>query len=608
MKKLIILTALILSGLSLVGEGAYAQANLQTSSQKKVLRYAFRIAETGFDPAKISDIYSRIVAANIFEAPLEYAYLERPIATRPNTAVAMPEISSDFRTLTFKIKPGIYFNDDPAFKGKKRELVAQDYVYAIKRFYDPVNKAPNLYALENSKIIGLTELRKESQKPGAKFDYDKEVEGARALDRYTFQVKLAEPDPRFYQSFADPSVMAGVAREVVEFYGDRIAEHPVGTGPYRLVADEWRRSSKIVLEKNPSYRGKIYDEKPPPDDPVAQAIAEKMKGKQLPLIDRIEIAIIEENQPRWLSFLSKDFDMVEEVPFDYADIAMPNNVLAPNLKKQGIVMDRYKRADIQYTYFNMDDKTVGGNSPEKVALRRAISLSRDLEKEVRLVRRNQAIVAQSVIPPLTFPYDDTFKTEGADYDPQRAKALLDMYGYVDKNGDGWREMPDGKPLELIFTSQPDDQSRQLAERWQKDLAAVGLRMKVSIAKWPENLKQARAGKLMMWRVGWNAAAPDAENFAGLAYGPNGGQSNLSRFKLKEIDDVLDKQRLLPDNDERKALIQQAAKLIVAYVPFKVHTHQIYTDMYQPWLIGAKRNIFVRDFWRYVDIDTTKLPK
>jgi ABC-type transport system substrate-binding protein len=360
MKKLIILTALILSGLSLVGEGAYAQANLQTSSQKKVLRYAFRIAETGFDPAKISDIYSRIVAANIFEAPLEYAYLERPIATRPNTAVAMPEISSDFRTLTFKIKPGIYFNDDPAFKGKKRELVAQDYVYAIKRFYDPVNKAPNLYALENSKIIGLTELRKESQKPGAKFDYDKEVEGARALDRYTFQVKLAEPDPRFYQSFADPSVMAGVAREVVEFYGDRIAEHPVGTGPYRLVADEWRRSSKIVLEKNPSYRGKIYDEKPPPDDPVAQAIAEKMKGKQLPLIDRIEIAIIEENQPRWLSFLSKDFDMVEEVPFDYADIAMPNNVLAPNLKKQGIVMDRYKRADIQYTYFNMDDKTVGG--------------------------------------------------------------------------------------------------------------------------------------------------------------------------------------------------------------------------------------------------------
>ncbi len=608
MKKFVILTALILCGLLPGGEGAYAQTSTQTTSAKKVLRYAFRVAETGFDPAKISDIYSRIVAGNIFEAPLEYAYLERPITTRPNTAVETPEISSDFRTLIFKIKPGIYFADDPAFKGQKRELIAQDYVYSLKRFYDPVNKSPNLYAFENSKIIGLSELRKASQKPGVTFDYDKEVEGARALDRYTFQIKLAEPDPRFYQNFADPSVIAGVAREVVEFYGDRIAEHPVGTGPYRLVADEWRRSSKIVLEKNPSYRGKIYDEKAAADDPVAQAIAAKMKGKELPLIDRIEIAIIEENQPRWLSFLSKDFDMVEEVPFDYADIVMPNNELAPNLKKQGIVMDRYKRADIAFTYFNMNDPIVGGNSPEKVALRRAMMLSRDLEKEVRLVRRNQAIIAQSVIPPLTFPYDASFKTEGADYDVQRAKALLDMYGYVDKKGDGWRELPDGKPLEMIFSSQPDDQSRQFAERWQKDLAAIGIRMKVSIAKWPENLKQARAGKLMMWRAGWNAAAPDAENFVGLAYGPNAGQSNLSRFKLKELDDILEKQRLLPDNDERKALMQQAAKLIVAYAPYKVHTHQIYTDMYQPWLIGAKRNIFVRDFWRYVDIDTSKLSK
>jgi ABC-type transport system substrate-binding protein len=608
MKKLMILTALIFNCLSLLSESAYAQANTQTSSQKKVLRYAFKVAETGFDPAKVADVYSRIVVSNIFESPLEYAYLERPIVTRPNTAVAMPEISSDFRTLTFKIQPGIYFADDPAFKGQKRELVAQDYVYSIKRFYDPVNKSPLLYVMENAKIMGLSELRKASQKPGAKFDYDKEVEGARALDRYTFQIKLAEPDPRFYQNFADASVLCAVAREVAEFYGDKVAEHPVGTGPYRLVANEWRRSSKIVLEKNPTYRGKVYDEKPSADDPQAQAIAAKMSGKQLPLVDRIEIAIIEENQPRWLSFLSKDFDMVEEVPFDYADIVMPNNELAPNLKKQGIVMDRYKRADIQFTYFNMNDPMVGGNSPDKVALRRAMMLSRDLEKEVRLVRRNQAITAQSVIPPLTFPYDAAFKTEGGDYDPMRAKALLDMYGYLDKNSDGWREQPDGTPLELVFASQPDDQSRQFAERWQKDLAAIGIRMKVSITKWPENLKQARAGKLMMWRLGYNAAAPDSETFLGLAYGPNEGQSNFGRFKLKEYDEIFEKQKLLPDGEERKALLQQMSKLIVAYAPFKVHSHQIYTDMYQPWVVGAKRNIFVRDFWRYVDIDTTKLPK
>ncbi len=599
---------LLCTGLALVALLSGDGVGAQTAVPKKVLRYAFRVAETGFDPAKVADLYSRIVISNIFEAPLEYAYLERPMAVRPNIATTLPEISSDFRTLTFKIGRGIYFADDPAFKGKRREVIAQDFVYSIKRFYDPTNKSPLLYGLENAKILGLSELRKDSQKPGAKFDYDKDVEGARALDRYTFQIKLAEPDPRFYQNFTDPSVYGAVAREVVEFYGDKIAEHPVGTGPYRLVTDEWRRSSKIVLEKNPNYRGKVYDEKAPSDDPVAQEIAAKMKGKQLPLIDRIEIAIIEENQPRWLSFLSKDFDMIEEVPFDYADIAMPNNELAPNLKKQGILMDRYRRADIAFTYFDMKDPMIGGNTPDKVALRRAISLSRDLEKEVRLIRRNQAIVAQSVIPPLTFPYDANFKTEGGHYDPQRANALLDMYGYLDKRGTGWRDMPNGKPLELTFTSQPDDQSRQMAERWQKDLAAIGIRMRVSIAKWPENLKQARAGKLMMWRLGYTAAKPDAEDFLGMAFGPNEGQSNFERFKLKEFDEIFEKQKLLPDGEERKALMQQLAKLIVAYVPFKVHTHQIYTDMYQPWLIGAKRNIFMRDFWRYVDIDISKLPK
>ena len=99
----------------------------------KVLRYAFRVAETGFDPAQISDLYSRTLAANIFDAPLQLEFLARPVRARPNTAAAMPEVSADFKTFTFTIKPGIYFADDPAFKGKKRELVAQDYVYSIDR-------------------------------------------------------------------------------------------------------------------------------------------------------------------------------------------------------------------------------------------------------------------------------------------------------------------------------------------------------------------------------------------------------------------------------------------------------------------------------------------
>ena len=249
---------------SLLMAAALAQAPLVAAAQPasgaqplKVFRYAFLIAETGFDPAYITDLYSRTVAAAIFEAPLEFEFLARPVRMRPNTAAAMPEVSADFKTFTFRIKPGIYFADDPAFKGQKRELTAADYVYSLKRHYDPRWKSGNLYLLEGDKILGLSELRREVLEQKKPFDYDREVEGLRALDRYTFQVRLAEPKPRFLYHFTDGSFTGALAREVVEMYGDKIGEHPVGTGPYRLA--QWKRSSRMVLARNPSYREVLYD-------------------------------------------------------------------------------------------------------------------------------------------------------------------------------------------------------------------------------------------------------------------------------------------------------------------------------------------------------------
>lgn len=135
-----------LAGLG-VGTPQILQAAPAAPGLTKTLRYAFPIAETNFDPAQISDLYSRTVAAAFFDAPLEFEFLASPARMRPNTAQAMPEVSDDFRTFTFRIKPGIYFADDPAFKGVKRELTATDYVYALKRHYDPRWKSANLYIL-----------------------------------------------------------------------------------------------------------------------------------------------------------------------------------------------------------------------------------------------------------------------------------------------------------------------------------------------------------------------------------------------------------------------------------------------------------------------------
>jgi ABC-type transport system substrate-binding protein len=512
----------------------------------------------------------------------------------------MPEISSDFKTFTVRIQPGIYFADDPAFKGKRRELVAADYVYAIKRHYDPRWKSGKLYLLENAKILGLSELRKEAIAAKKPFDYDREVEGARTLDRYTFQVRLAESQPRFVQNFVGGSLLGAMAREVVEFYGDKIGEHPVGTGPFRLA--QWKRSSKLVLERNPNYREVRYDENPPEGDAARQATAARLKGKRLPLVDRVEIWIIEETQPRWLSFLNAGQDLIEQLPAEFTSVAIPNNQLAPNLNKRGVQMERYPRADVAVSYFGMENPVVGGYEPHKVALRRAIALGVDLEREIRLVRRNQAIPGQGPIGPETYGYDPTYKSEMSTYDPARAKALLDLHGYVDRNGDGWRDQPDGKPLVLEYATQPDQQSRQLIELWKKNMDVLRIRIEFKTAKWPENLKASRAGKLMMWGVGWSAGVPDGDTFIGLGFGPNKGQSNHARFDRPEFNRLYEAQRQLPDGPERLALMHQARDMMVAWMPYKVHAHRFATDLVHPWVIGYHASHFRGLFWKYVDVD------
>jgi ABC-type transport system substrate-binding protein len=575
------------------------------SSAPKVLRYAFPTAETGFDPAQVTDLYSNTVLVHIFEAPLEYEYLAQPVRVRTNTAAALPEIAADFRRFVFRIKPGIYFVDDPAFKGQRRELTAQDYVYTIKRHYDPRWKSGKLYQFESERIVGLSELRSETIAQKKPFDYEREVEGLRALDRYRFEVKLEQPSPRFHQLFTDPSLTGAVAREVVEFYGDRISEHPVGTGPFRLA--EWRRSSRIVLERNPTYREVLYDEHAAAGDARRGAIAAKLKGRRMPMVDRVEVSIIEEPQPRWLSFLGDEQDVVERIPDHFCQQAVPNGQIAPYLAKRGIQLVRYQRNDVSFSYFAMEHPLVGGYTPEKVALRRAIALAVDIEREIQLARYGQAIPAQSHVAPQVWGYDPAFKSEMSEFDRAKARALLDLYGYVDRDGDGWREQPDGSPLTLEYATQPDRTYRDLYEQWDINMKAIGIRMVPVIGQWSEHLKASRAGKLMMWGVAWSGG-PDADAFLVLGYGPNKGQANHARFDLPAYNAVYARLRVLPDGPERAALVDEAKRLMVAYMPYKVHVHRIWNDLSQPWVTGYHRNVFVREFWKYVDVDMAERAK
>ena len=427
------------------------------------------IAEDGFDPARINDFYSHSVVIHICESLYTYDYLAIPAEIRPLTAAAMPEHSPDYRTWTIRVRPGIYFTPDPAFKGQRRELVAADYVYSFKRFADPVNNSPQWADFEELRIKGLSRLRRDALDGKRPFDYDHEIDGLRALDRYTLQFQLETPRPRLVHKLVS-GFKGAVAREVVEAHGGRIMEHPVGTGPFKL--GQWRRSSFIVLERNPDYREVFFDAQPGPDDVTGQAIAARLHGRRLPMVDRVEISIITENQPRWLTFVDGKIDTIE-VPSDFLRLAMPGGKVAPYLERRDIQGSVIVSHAVSYYYFNMEDPIVGGYSPDKIALRRAVGLGMNVERSIALARGGQGLVAQSAIAAHVRGFDAGFRSENGEYDPARSKALLDTYGYLDRDGDGWRELPNGEPLVLAVSTDPSQISRQMDELFQKDMQAIG---------------------------------------------------------------------------------------------------------------------------------------
>ena len=570
----------------------------------KVLRYALDTAETGFDPAQVPDIYSREIIDNIIEPPLRFDLLARPATLRTATAAALPEMSADFRELTLKIRPGIFFADDPASHGKPRELTAADYAYSIRRHYDPHLKSAGYADLRVDDILGLEALRKRAEAKDTPFDFDTPVEGLQLLDRYTLRIRFGHPSPRFTLKLAQTLYAGAVAREVVEAYGPAIMEHPVGTGPFRLA--QWRRASLIVLERNPRFREEFYDEHPSPGDAEGEAVARRLHGRREPMVDRVEISIIEEAQPSWLAYLGGDFEFTT-LRNEFVNVAAPGGRLAPGLAREGMQLHLVPRPDIVYTYFNMEDAVVGGYTPDKVALRRAIGLGYDNAKEIRLLRKQLGMPAQGFVVPLVHGYDPAFRSGMSDYSPERARALLDMYGYVDRDGDGWRDLPDGRPLLLHIATQNDSSIRQQNVLWQKAMEAIGIRVVFDHRQWPENAKQARAGKLQMWLLSFSSSEPDPEDVLGLGYGPSKGEDNFANFDLPAYNADFKRLSELPDGPERDAAIADAQKLLLAYMPYKAHVNRVRPYVTQPWLIGYPCNPFVYGWARYVDIDPARRP-
>jgi ABC-type transport system substrate-binding protein len=570
-----------------------APADTAAADPPKVLRLGLPDIAL-LDPQQITDLYSGRVASAIFEGLYQFDYLASPARVVTNTAVALPEISDGGRTWMIRIRPGILFADDPVFKGKPRELVAADYVYSIKRRLDPNLKLGGEPALTD--LLAGARIVVDAARKSGKFDYDARIEGLQAVDRHTLRLQLTTVDYTMLERLAALGSYA-VAREAVEAAGGDVSSKPVGTGPFRLV--EWTRGSRLVLEANSRYRTISF---PASSDPAHRGVTQAMQGRKLPALSRIEVSIIQEQLPELLAFDQGELDYLA-LGGALLSRLLDNGKLRPEYARRNIVHHRYPLPALIYTYLNQDNPVVGGNAPEKIALRRAIAMAFNTDEFIKVFYGGHGVPANQILPPGTGGHDARLPPKSS-YDPTAAIALLDRFGYRDRDGDGFRETPDGKPLVLVQSSTPDSDSRESDALWIKNMAAIGLKMNVNTQQFTELLNQSKAGQLMMFGLGFRASEPSGFSSLMTLWGKAPPDANRARFRNADYDAAFEQFLRTPDGPERIVLARRMSELVNAFVPIVLEVFPIGNAFSQAWLLGYHPSPFGFN-WKYMDIDLEK---
>lgn len=535
------------------------------------------------DPAFADDLYSGWEIGKVYENLLHYGYLKRPYVLEPQLAESMPQLSADKKTYTFKLKKGVLFQDDACFSGGHgREMIADDVVYSLRRVADPKINSSGWWTLDG-KIAGLNEWHDEAAKSGSS-DYSKPVSGLKALDRYTVQITLTKPNYQFLYSMAMPFESI-IPHEAAEKYGKDFVNHPVGTGPFKLA--EYNPSSRLVWDKNPTFRAEVYPSEGAPGDKEAGLLADA--GKPLPRADRIVTEIFEESQPKWLKFMSGQLE-ISGIPKDnYASAIGKDNELVPELKAKGIKLHRVPMLDLTYTSFNMDDPILGKNK----LLRQAISLADNQTEIDDLFYNNQALAAQGPIPPGLSGYDPSSKSPYRQFNLEKAKELLEKAGYP-----GGKGLP---PLEVAALA--DSTNRQMTEHFAKEMAALGITLKVNSGSWPQFDEAIKNKRGQIWSLAWGADYPDAEDYLALYYSKNVSPgSNDANYRNPEYDKLYEESLALPDSPQRAELYKRMAKIVIEDCPRIWGAHRMNVDVTQPWMKNYKWNDVSHDQFQYYGVE------
>ena len=554
----------------------------------KVLRIAQFEIDT-LDPQQYSDDPSFQVVMALFEPLYEWDYLSPTPKLTPLTAAGLPEIADDGKVWTFKLKRGILFNDDPAFQGKPRELTADDYVYSYKRWMDPNGRRAGAPILTDL-IIGARPVV-EAAKTTGKFDFDKPIEGLRAVDHYTLQIRLSEPN---FPSMRDVlSFVGAAAREVVDAAGGDIRTRPVGTGAFRL--KEWKRGSRLTLEANPKYREAYFPESTRKED---ADLVRSMKGKRIPQVATVEINIIDEDITRLLLFEQGGLDFVQ-LRGEIATRLLADGKLKPEYAARGITRRVYAEPFLFSLYLNTKDPIIGGMSNERIALRRAIALAWDADTFIRVVLAGQAIPANQIVPPGVGGHDPTLPLK-APYDPATARALLDRFGYDKRDADGFRRAPDGSRLTLTLSLRTGGVMRETQTLWKKNMEAIGLRTEFNVAPFQDIIKDLEKGKFQMYQGGFGGS-PSGYNVHAQLHGRQPQRVNTTQFKNADYDRAAEQFLRSPSDEEQIAAARTMTDIARQYMPLMPVYFRLESNYVQPWLKGFSPGVF-SSYWKYLDVD------
>jgi oligopeptide transport system substrate-binding protein len=579
---------LILAALAVAFTLPFAACTKKNSGNPNTLNLYTVAKIKGYDPALAEDNYSNVEIERVYETLYTYHPFKRPYTVEPLLAEGMPTVSKDNLTYTIKLRKGIRFIDDAAFpNGKGREINAKDFVYSLKRLADPRVQSTGFWILE-SRIRGLDEWHaKYTKDTASKPNYDEEIEGLKALDDSTVQIILKQPYPQLLNVLVMPYT-AVVAKEAVEKYGPEFINHAVGTGPFIL--SDYNPGDHMTYVKNPAYWGKF------PADGGEDA------GKQLPLVDGVNVRVIVEQQPAWLHFKKGELDFMAIPKDNFATavsvvdkdkpVTVENLKLGDELAQKHIELYGAVAMDLTYTAFNTESKEIPQLKNKKV--RQAISLALDEREAISLFYNGAATLSQTPIPPGLNGYDPEFKNPYRTGDIEQAKKLLAEAGF-----------PEGKGIpEIPYDIGPSTTDKQIYEYAQKQFDKIGIKTKPLVNVWPALLKRIQNREAQIWGLAWGADYPDAENFLQLFYGPNAtpGGMNNSYYKNKDFDALFSKARILPDSPARTEMYKKLGRMVAEDCPVILGVHRMAIAVRQPWIKNGMYDEFPYPRAKYIRID------